>query len=320
MDLPEVPCYDQGLWAMHPPAFRTLHAQKTSPILCESEASTTARSARLGGRATVGALTQNGVVIIPIVGVMVKYAPEFGVFTSTVGARLAVRQARFSDNVGAVVLAIESPGGIVAGTKELADEIDALAKEKPTVSFISDVGASAAYWVACQAGRVYANATALVGSIGTYGVFLDESAAAERAGVKVHVINAGEFKGMGTPGTIITDAHLVELRRRIEGYNQFFLQAVADGRSMSIAQVQSIADGRAHLAADAQRLGLIDGIATMDEVYAGAVQAAAPRMEQMAAAEQAQLQQSEKERQARIEAGNHAYRASLDRTFGGRRF
>jgi ClpP class serine protease len=82
-------------------------------------------------------------------------------------------------------------------------------KKKPVTAYIEDLGASAAYWVASQAGKIYSNEPGFVGSIGTYLVVEDWSGAAEGAWAsKVHVVKAGEFKGAGYPGTPVTDAQL----------------------------------------------------------------------------------------------------------------
>lgn len=137
-------------------------------------------------------------------------------------------------------------------------------------SHIEDIGASAAYWGASAASEITANAAAIVGSIGTYAVVTDLSAAAENDGVKVHVVRAGEYKGAGVPGTEVTDEQLAEVQRLINSRNDFFLRAVSSGRSLPIAQVRELADGRVHPAKDALNLRLIDRIASFDDAFTAA--------------------------------------------------
>lgn len=230
-----------------------------------SPAALAAKQVGPGSAATVA----DGVAIIELRGTLMKHQASLAASTSTVLARRQLREAVANSQVARIVLRIESPGGTVAGTRELADEVAAAAKKKPVLAYIEDVGASAAYWVASQATRVVANATALVGSIGTYGIVHDASAAAEQRGIKVHVVRAGDFKGMFEPGTKVTDAQLAELQRIVNQQNQFFLSAVAAGRKRSADEVAKWADGRTFLAAEAKQLGLIDAVQSFDVALAG---------------------------------------------------
>jgi signal peptide peptidase SppA len=209
---------------------------------------------------------QDGVAIIPIKGMMTKYGSSLGNATSTIATRRAIRAAVRDQGVNSIVLHIDSPGGTVSGNNELAQEVSSANKIKPVTAYIEDLGASAAYWVASQAGKIYANPTAEVGSIGTYMRVNDMSGMAAQEGVKVHVIRAGKFKGAGTPGTEITSEHLQEWQRNVDQLNEFFINAVSVGRSMQVSQVKDLADGRVHIASDAKTLGLIDDVKSFDEV------------------------------------------------------
>jgi protease-4 len=204
------------------------------------------------------------VAVIDLTGKLMKQAASMGGGTSTVQARRDIRAAANDDNVSAILLRIDSPGGTAAGTQELAQEIAAAGKGKPVWAYVDDMAASAAYWAASQADRIIANATAIVGSIGTYGVVQDLSGAAAMQGVKVHVIRAGAHKGAGTPGTEITAEQLQDMQRIVDGLNAHFLSGVQAGRGNKIANLEEIADGRAWLAADAKQMGLIDEIGSFD--------------------------------------------------------
>ncbi|HLY67397.1 MAG TPA: S49 family peptidase, partial [Chloroflexota bacterium] len=184
--------------------------------------------------------------------------------TSTVEMRQAIRQARRDPKVRSLMVYIDSPGGQVAGTFDLADELAACGADMPTMAYISDLCASAAYAIGCMAGEMVANRAAMVGSIGTYMSIQDESKLYGAAGVKVHVIRAGKFKGAGTPGTAITEEQLAEWQRTVDELNAQFLDTIARGRRMEAEAVAAIADGRIHVGAAAQGLGLIDLVADFD--------------------------------------------------------
>src|SRR5690606_31819803 len=129
-------------------------------------------------------------------GAMTKQGSSFG-GASTVRTRRAIRSAAADKSVSAIMLLIDSPGGSVSGTSDLADDVANAKKKKPVYAYIEDTCCSAAYWVASQCSAIYANPTAIVGSIGTYMVVADYSRMAENAGVKVHCISTGKYKGAG---------------------------------------------------------------------------------------------------------------------------
>jgi signal peptide peptidase SppA len=227
---------------------------------------TAAAVSRLSGRG--GFERFNDVAIIHLAGPLTKAGGWWFSGTSSVQARGEISAAAADPDVGKIALLIDSPGGTVAGTYELAAAVAAAAKQKRTVAYIQDLGASAAYWAASQASEVFASPTAYVGSIGTYGVLVDSSGMADRMGIKVHVVRAGEFKGMGMPGTAIEKKHLEEAQRLISAQNEFFLEGVAGGRRLPLAKVRELADGRAHIAAKAKELGLIDGVQSFTQTLA----------------------------------------------------
>lgn len=205
----------------------------------------------------------DGLAVVRIEGPMMKGQSKFG-GASTIAARAAIRALAADESVRAIMLSIDSPGGTVAGTKELADDVTAANGKKPIYAYIEDLGASAAYWIAASARRVFANSLAMVGSIGTLAVVEDSSKAAELAGVKVHVISTGDFKGAFTDGTPVTQAQLDYLQGVVDEINSHFLAAIAEGRGMKMADVKAAADGRLYSAKDAKKIGLIDSIESFD--------------------------------------------------------
>ena len=204
------------------------------------------------------------IAVISLRGVMTKYGSSLSTTGSTVRLRRAIRQAARSDDIDGILLHIDSPGGTAAGTADLAAEVAAANARKPVFGFAEDLTASAAYWVASQCERLFANdETALVGSIGTWVGLYDLSQMAEREGIRAVVIKAGEMKGLGFPGSAITEEQEAYLQEIVAATQAQFTQAVATGRTMSEGDVP--VTGKLYMAREAQRLGLIDGIEPLDE-------------------------------------------------------
>lgn len=219
--------------------------------------------------------TDAGTAVLTMTGAMMKGQSKFG-GVSTVDTRRYLRMAVADSEVGALLLVIDSPGGTVAGTQTLGDEIRAADAIKPTLAHIEDLGASAGYWAASQARRISANRSALVGSLGTFGVIEDTSGKAQAEGVKVHVISTGPYKGMGADGAPVTTAQIAEYQRMIDDLNALFMQSVQAGRRMTQEQTVALFDGRVHVADKAKSLGLLDAVQSLDQALAEADALARP--------------------------------------------
>jgi len=207
-------------------------------------------------------LTPEGVAVMELTGGMMKGRSKFG-GVSTVAARANIRAAVGNDAVKSILLVIDSPGGTVSGTQSLADEIRSADSKKPVIAHIEDMGASAAYWIASQARRVSANRSAMVGSLGTFGVVEDSSGKAAAEGVVVHVLSTGPHKGAFVEGAPVTEAQLADYQKLIDQLNAQFMEAVATGRRMPMEQTAKLFDGRVHVASTAQSLGLLDSVESL---------------------------------------------------------
>ncbi len=206
--------------------------------------------------------------VIRLTGLLMKGQSSMG-GTSTVQARRDLRQAAADAEVSSIVLAIDSPGGTVSGTDDLAADVRAARRQKPVVAQIEDLGASAAYWVASQASKVYANSpTALVGSIGTYQVIQDMSEAAAKEGIRTLVFATGALKGLGTPGSKITDEQAAHVQGLVDAVQGSFDAAVLKGRGLSDRQLANVRHGGAMTAPAALEAKLIDGIQPLSKTLA----------------------------------------------------
>jgi signal peptide peptidase SppA len=205
------------------------------------------------------------VAIIPIVGPVTKYTGLLSnCDVSTLAVQSAISKAINDPDVQSIVLFIDSPGGTVAGTSDLASYIGQAKAIKPITAYVSDHCFSAAYWIASQCSQIVANAGAFVGSIGVYSVLLDSSKAAEQAGYAVTLVSAGEYKGLEEDGIPIGDKAIEETQRQVDAAYELFINSVAVGRSLSAKAVKQLADGRIHVAAEAIEMKLIDAIGTLD--------------------------------------------------------
>lgn len=212
-------------------------------------------------------VTASGVAVVSIAGAMMKGWSKYAE-CDTLRVREALRSAKGDDNVRAILLVIDSPGGSVAGTQELADDVAAARQFKPVHAFAEDCCASAAYWVASQAGRLTMNAMCLMGSIGVLSVVYDSSKAAEMEGVKVHVISTGPLKGAGTPGAPVTEDALAEHQQIVDAAGRHFFDAVSRGRAALAGDaLKAVSTGGVWMGKDAVGLGLVDAVETMQQAH-----------------------------------------------------
>jgi signal peptide peptidase SppA len=181
-----------------------------------------------------------------------------------------INEAAADPTVKKIRLSIESPGGQVAGVQEAADAIAAANAVKPVTAVIEDLCCSGAYYLASQAGKIEANPNAIIGSIGVYSVFYDTSKMAENEGIRAVVISSGPHKGMGVPGTSITDEQIAAYQGIIDGMAKSFKAAVQSGRQLTDEQIEAVSTGQVWLSPQAKSFGLIDKITNSTTLKKGA--------------------------------------------------
>ena len=185
-----------------------------------------------------------------------------------------LRDARADDNVKALVLRVDSPGGSAFGSELIRAEVELLQLAgKPVVVSMSGLAASGGYWIAATSDEIWADPSTITGSIGIFGLVPTFETSLAQIGVRADgVANAPLGAGAGPFSALPPDVALV-LQSTVEhGYRQF-VNLVARGRSMKPEQVEAIAQGRVWTGSDAKRLGLVDQLGGLD----GAVAAAAKR-------------------------------------------
>lgn len=257
-----------GVWAIEPGAGSRLAAMAKSPTFHAHVQAGPAPKIESKAEVLAGANGQR-IAVVQLAGTLMKSQSSDGSSTSTVQVRRDLRNAANDPEVGAILLMVDSPGGTVAGTADLAADVRAASAKKPVWSYVADLGASAAYWVASQADKVFANdRTALIGSIGTLAVVYDVSAAAEESGVKTFVFGTGPLKGAGTPGAPLTEEQQDYYRGIVADAQKSFDAGVRAGRGLTAKQLETVKTGGVFGADEALSLGLIDGIKSFDSVLA----------------------------------------------------
>ncbi|MCB1277974.1 S49 family peptidase, partial [Prosthecobacter sp.] len=175
----------------------------------------------------------------------------------------AIQEAVQRDDVRSILLDIDSPGGTVNGTPELAQTVADATKLKPVYAFSAGQMCSAAYWIASQCDAIYSTPSARVGSIGVMLPFIDSTEKFRSEGLKVEVFAAGRFKGMATPGVPLTEDQRALIQSDIEEIAAEFKTAVlARGRKIP----DSAMEGQSFSARNAQRLNLAGMVRSRDEV------------------------------------------------------
>jgi signal peptide peptidase SppA len=216
--------------------------------------------------------SSGGIAVLPLYGVVTQRGNMVDDVSgpgsmSTQQFSAALRQALADPQVGQILIDIDSPGGSVYGVAELADEIMSARAQKPVVAIANSLAASAAYWIGCSAGEFYVTPGGEVGSIGVWQSHFDYSQALAAEGVTPTLISAGKFKVEGNPYVPLDPDAQAFMQSRVDDYYAAFTKAVAKGRGVSIAQVRDgMGQGRVLGADAALEQGMVDGVATMDDV------------------------------------------------------
>ena len=182
-----------------------------------------------------------------------------------------LEQARNDDSVTAVILRLNTPGGSVVGSDEVAREIAKVRRAgKTVVASMGEVAASGGYFIAAGANSIVANPSTITGSIGVIMVLLNLERAAGKIGVEPVVVKAGRLKDIGSPFRRMTPRERRIFQRLLNEAHDRFMNVVAEGRRMAMRRVRRIADGRILSGEQARDAGLVDRLGTFDDAVAEA--------------------------------------------------
>lgn len=171
-----------------------------------------------------------------------------------------IDEARENDDVKGVLFSIDSPGGAVAPSVEIAYAIKRLSEKKPTIVYAAGIMASGGYYSAIWGNEIIANPGSMIGSIGVIMEGADISELMQKVGVKTQVVHAGTYKQVGTFDRKWSDVERAELDKVIGGTYELFVGDVARARGLDLNKSSDYADAHIFTAAQAKKVGLVDSI------------------------------------------------------------
>lgn len=171
-----------------------------------------------------------------------------------------IDEAADNNKIKGVLLVVNSPGGAVAPSIEVAYAVKRAKAKKPVVVYASGTLASGSYYASIWADEIIANPGSMVGSIGVIMQGADLSSAMEKLGIKTQTVQAGKYKKLGTPDRPWKPYEINELNKVIQGTYDMFTQDVADARGLDINKRDQFANAHIFTASQAKDVGLIDAL------------------------------------------------------------
>ncbi|MBP7449198.1 MAG: signal peptide peptidase SppA [Flavobacteriales bacterium] len=186
-----------------------------------------------------------------------------------------IREAREDSSIKAIVLRVNSPGGSGLASDVIWREVDLAKRVKPVVVSMGDVAASGGYYISAPATRIFAEPTTITGSIGVFGMipnmkgFFNNKLGITFDGEKTH-----KYADMMTVSRPLSEEELAIVQDYVDEFYDGFKERVAEGRKMTVAQVDSIGQGRVWTGGDALRLGLVDELGGLEAAKTSAAELA----------------------------------------------
>jgi protease-4 len=184
----------------------------------------------------------------------------------------ALKKAREDEDVKAIVLRVNSPGGSALASDIIWREVEITKQFKPVVVSMGDVAASGGYYIAAGADKIFAEPTTITGSIGVFGTIPNISELAENVGVNAEQVGTNKNSVEYSLFEPMNDSFRSNILEGIEATYETFLEKVAQGRGITMAEADSIAQGRVWSGMDAKRLGLVDELGGLDDAIDAAAQ------------------------------------------------
>ncbi|MDO4790544.1 MAG: signal peptide peptidase SppA [Porphyromonas sp.] len=181
------------------------------------------------------------------------------------GVASKLRELAEDDDIKAVVMRVNSPGGSAFISEQVWKEVNDLKAKKPIVVSMGDYAASGGYYISCAANKIFADPTTLTGSIGIFGRFPNFAGVASKIDLTVDVVKTHELSDLGNTFRPMTDKEKAVIQNLVERGYELFKKRVADGRGMTVAQVDSVGQGRVWLGGKALELGLVDKLGTFED-------------------------------------------------------
>lgn len=184
----------------------------------------------------------------------------------------SLRRFREDDSIKAIVVRIDSPGGVVGPAQEIYREVERTVAEKKVIASMGAVAASGGYYVAAGADGIIANPGTITGSIGVIMEYTNFEALLEKIGLTPVVVKSGDYKDVGSPVREMTEQDRRFLEDFVAKLHRQFVAAIAKGRKMEVATVERLADGRIYTGEEAKTLGLVDRTGNLEDAIVWAAQ------------------------------------------------
>lgn len=185
-----------------------------------------------------------------------------------------IRKLRDDDDVAAIVLRVNSPGGSATAAEHIQRELRLAKEKKPVIVSMGSYAASGGYWISAYADRIYAEPSTITGSIGVFGMQFDVQKLANDLGITFDSVKTGRFADTFTLSRPKTPEEMAMLQRLVDWIYDEFIRKVSEGRNLNPDKVREIAQGRVWSGRDALGLGLVDEIGGFDEALAHAASVA----------------------------------------------
>ena len=177
-----------------------------------------------------------------------------------------IKSVREDDDIKAVVLRVNSPGGSVLASEKIKAQLDSLGKKVPVIASYGDYAASGGYWISAGCDYIYANETTLTGSIGVFSMIPDlKKTINDKIHINITPVNSNRHSDMYSLLRPLDKAEIAHMQTSVEEIYDRFTQIVAEGRDMSVSAVDSVGQGRVWTGAQALELGLVDAIGSIDD-------------------------------------------------------
>ena len=176
-----------------------------------------------------------------------------------------LRKLKDDEDVKAVVLRVNSPGGSAYGSEQIWYAVSELKKEKPVIVSMGDYAASGGYYISCNADTIVAEPTTLTGSIGIFGMFPNAKGLTDKIGVNFDVVKTNKYADFGMLTRPMNDGEKGLMQMYVNNGYDLFLTRCSDGRGISKEDLDKIAQGRVWTGSKAKELGLVDELGGLDK-------------------------------------------------------
>tara|TARA_B110000093_G_scaffold179943_1_gene221004 strand:+ start:4035 stop:5789 length:1755 start_codon:yes stop_codon:yes gene_type:complete len=186
----------------------------------------------------------------------------------------AIRKVKDNDGIKAVVLRVNSPGGVALTADLIWRELELLKKEKPLIVSMGNLAASGGYYIAANADKIFAEPTTITGSIGVFGTIPNFSELIGNIGINAEQVSTNKNSIGYTPYEPMTKEFYDVTKEGVEMVYKMFLDRVAKGRNMTMEEADAVAQGRVWTGKEAREIGLVDELGNLDDAVAYAAKMA----------------------------------------------